>query len=340
MTSVCYIASELTALAGPEIIMMALGMLTYILFSSYNFLPTYWSHYDAHFPNTLAEIEEKKAKQEPEKKLKEAAAAQQEEEPLVLEEKKEEASPAALAPTKQEAPLIIQALAQGGLDLNSVAQVFLSTELSQIGAMGCTCKAAKEGIWEDKDLWLEMGGACFLSEKNFSSSNEKRNEIEDEKEDSDSDSSGCESDHVSTTSETSTTASISEIRATTTAKELRENFRTWVYGLGGNWSTTFAETANTRHQADVFQEAAFLLGGLQKTDGADGSIEEFGVCLVEQLRLLDAGEELATTAARQLMQKAKTRTDLLGNSCLSEMQKAFDESEEYARKVAARMEAF
>lgn len=325
--AVC-MATELFSLAGPEFVMMALGMLTYILFSGYNFLPTYWSCVDEIFPGRVPAspisghspaggLKEKK--QVEEKELVESktttttttATAEEEEEAEAEEEQQPQPSPEVVSPP------LIQALAQGGLDANSVANVFLCLELSHIGAMGATCKAAKEGIWEDKELWLELGGPAFLSKKEKEKEEQPSDNLEVE---------SPESVHLSPEVEFQAAP----------AKKLRDQFRVWLFGLDGSWSASFKEQAQTRHHADVFDEASYLLSGLTEQDSAE-QIETFSACLTEQLALLDAGEEMANQAAVRLTEKAKLREELLGRSRVSEMLKAFEASTQYARVLGARM---
>lgn len=332
---VASMTSEVFSLAGPEVVMMLLGMLTYTLFSGYNFLPAYWSHVDDRFPGRIASSATTFPVDEVSEVLKKEKQEKEEEASLELDEEKtgtifSQATEMTMSSQSGAArhPILVQVLAQGGLDTDSVANVFLCLELKSMAAMGCTCKAAKEGIWEEKELWLKMGGPNFLASQGNPKS-DKALEVEEEE---------SELGTLEHSQERLRRLEVTpEKKRVHQAKKLREQFRVWVFGLEAGWSSSFADSAGTRHHADVFDEATFLLGGLTKEDGTPEQIQEFAKCLTEQLNLLDAGEEMAKEAALRLTEKAKSRQELLGRTRVGEMLKAFEASTLYARVLAARM---
>jgi len=193
--------------------------------------------------------------------------------------------------------LILEALAGGLFGMDSVVQVFLFVDLREVGRMATTCKAAKAGVWDDPSLWLALGGPHFAPAYQLLGG-----------------------------------------AGNLDPAGLREQFRAWVFGLDeANWSVSFAEKAHITHQADVFDDAAYLLGGLRSTDCTPVQMEAFGNVLCEQLALLDAGEETANTAAIRLLEKAdRYGAELFEPEILRRMHREFEASTKHFQESLQR----
>lgn len=321
--------SELLSFVGPEVAMLFFGALTYILFSDQNMLAVYWSYVSAwllpldtveatpmisSFAATTGAQAKKMIDNQAEKEEGQDDAPEDGEQPqqtstvattttgaIVALRFCNVPGPdvAAAAATPPAPSVLIEALTDGRLSVDLVANVFLGLELKHLGSVAATCRAARANIWDDAELWLALGGPLFAPAYQL-------------------------------------LGQAGELHL----PSLRSQFRIWVYGLdSGSWGSAFAERAACRNQVELFEEAAFLLGGIQETEDA-AQIQVFGQCLVEQLALLDAGEDVAARAAAQLLAKAQARCELLGELTLCEMRKALDESVEYAARRALAAKAW
>lgn len=305
--------SELLSLVGTEVVMLFLGLITYLLFSGQNMLPVYWSYVSAWLftldtvvaPSTVAsgfaattgDHQAKKMMIDSQTEDEECQDNKAPEEDVECQE--QQLQKISTAPAAAPSCVLGETLTDGRLNVDLVANVFLCLELNHLGSMAATCRAARANLWQDAEVWLALGGPKFAPAYQLLG---QPGEL-----------------HL---------------------PSLRSQFRTWVYGLdNASWGSAFAERAACRNQAELFEEAAFLLGGIQETEDL-AQVRVFEQCLVDQLALMDAGEDTAQRAATQLLAKAQARRELLGEFTLFQMRKAFDESVKDAAKRALAAKAW
>jgi len=111
---------------------------------------------------------------------------------------------------------------------------------------------------------------------------------------------------------------------------VRRTFQRWVHGLEGEWGTDFAASAATRHHADVFDDADYLLAGLQAQDKAVDSahVAVFVEALLAELRCFDADCDKTRERALAAVMRACAREALLPAGAVEELRSAFEASVE------------
>lgn len=127
--------------------------------------------------------------------------------------------------------------------------------------------------------------------------------------------------------------------ATRSLSSLRGAFRRWVHGLEGDWGFQFAEAATLRHHADVFDDAAYMLAGLQRGDEVAGGVQAqaFAGALVDELGCFDASCEKTKSRAYDAVVRTIHRAGLLPEGTAQAAREAFEESVERGRPALLGM---
>lgn len=116
------------------------------------------------------------------------------------------------------------------------------------------------------------------------------------------------------------------------ALALRCAFRRWVHGFQGAWGSDFAAQAKTLHHADVFDDAAYLLAGLQPEDRAvhGVQIEVFVAAVLAELRAFDPDCDKTRERALDVVVRADSRGAILPAGAAAEIQEAYESTVESA----------